>query len=481
MKTTSITLFLNFLFVSVAVAQSIPPDSLYLGQTLPCITPLVFNLSVNTGSFAAERIAISNDGKEIYYSEVHNYYPAAGDTIKYYKYSGGNWTGPFNLFPGYLAPALSVNSDTMYFQNDTIQNNNIVYQTFFSVRNETGWGNPQRVLANLNSAHYLQVTNNGHYYISSISNAGNGAADWCRLFVNGTDTTAISLGLPLNTAGDNLDFFISRDETYMIVAKPKPAGLSVSYHKDDDNWTNPKSLGTQINFGPGAWGPYVSSGNKYLFYTTGTQPDYSDTYVYWVRIDSLIDSLRYTNFIPYVKNRIPDYSAIKGELFAYTIPDSTFIDDDGNNTLTYHAKLTNGSPLPAWLTFDTIAGTFSGIPAITGTLNIRLTATDPAGAAVSTNMKIIVNPHVSTDQLHGQREGFIIFPNPTSGLLNICSDAFSGKPATVEIRNQEGKLIQLKSFENTTPIDITGEPGGIYILKLFNEREIFVSKVVLNN
>jgi hypothetical protein len=36
----------------------------------------------------------------------------------------------------------------------------------------------------------------------------------------------------------------------------------------------------------------VSPDSKYLFNTTGTKPDYSDVFVYWVRIDSMIDNLR---------------------------------------------------------------------------------------------------------------------------------------------------------------------------------------------
>jgi len=473
MKTSLLTSILIFLFGSYVSAQPIPPDSLYLGQTPPGNTPVIFNLSVNTGSFAAERIAISNDGKEIYYTEIHSYYPVAGDTIKYYKYSGSNWTGPFILFQNYLAPALSVNCDTMYFQS-----NSSVYKSFFSVRNGTNWSTPQRLLANLNSAHYLQVTNSGNYYISSHPESGIGANDWCGLSINGSDTTALSLGLPINTSADNLDFFVSRDETFMILSK---GGLKISYHKNDGRWTNPKSLGSQINFGLNEWGPYVTSDNKYLFYTTGTNPNYSDTYIYWVRIDNLMDSLMQTNFVPYVKNPIPDQTAIKGELFTFTIPDSTFIDDDGNATLTYHAKLNNGSPLPAWLTFDTIAGTLTGAPSIIETLNIRVTAIDTAGASASTNFKIVVNNPVSIEQINGQREGVVIFPNPTSGLINVSSDAFQGKPAMVEIRNPEGRVILIKSYENKMSIDLTGNPRGIYIIKLYNDHEMTVRKVVLNN
>ena len=469
MKTSFLTPLLIFLFGSFIAAQPIPPDSLYFGQTPPGNIPVIFNLSVNTGSFAAERITISDDNKEIYYSEVHAYYPTSGDTIKYYKYSGGHWTGPFNLFQGYLAPALSVTSDTMYFQN-----NSSVYESFFSVRNGTNWSSPQRLLTSLNSAHYLQVTNSGNYYISSISNPGIGAADWCRLLINGNDTTAISLGLPLNSIGDNLDFFISRDETYMILAKN---GLKISYHKYDGSWTNPKSLGSQINFGLGMWGPYVTSDNKYLFYTTGTQPDYSDTYVYWVRIDGVMDSLMHTNFVPYVKNLIPDQNTVKGESFVFTIPDSTFIDDDGNNTLTYNARLSNGSPLPEWLSFDTITAIFAGTPDIIQTLNIKVKATDTAGAYISTTFKIKVEEPNAIHQIKGQN--IKLFPNPTSGPINVSLDSFSEKLAIIEIRNSEGKIILSKRFKKETIFDLTTKPKGIYLIKLLVENEIIIRKVCL--
>ena len=471
MKTSLLTPILIFLVGSFVSAQSIPTDSLYLGQTPPGNIPVIFNLSVNTGSFAAERIAISDDNKEIYYSEVHNYYPISGDMIRYYRYSGSNWTGPFILFQNYLAPALSVNCDTMYFQN-----NSSVYKSFFSVRNGTNWSTPQRLLANLNSAHYLQVTNSGNYYISSHPESGIGANDWCSLLISGADTTASSLGLPLNTSADNLDFFVSRDETFMILSK---GGLKISYHKNDGGWTNPKSLGPQINFGLNEWGPYVSSDNKYLFYTTGTIPDYSDVYVYWVRIDGLMDSLLHTNFVPYVKNPLPDQTGIKGELFTFSIPDSTFIDDDGNNTLIYHAKLTNGSPLPAWLTFDTIAGTFAGTPSITETLNIRVTATDTAGASTSTNFKIMINPPVSVEPINWQHEDVLVFPNPTSGLINVSLDAFSGKVVTVQISNLMGEELLKNTFMNSITLNLADKPKGLYILKLEIDNEYIIRKVCI--
>ncbi|MCK9423451.1 MAG: putative Ig domain-containing protein [Bacteroidales bacterium] len=470
MKKSTLTSILFLLFGIRVFSHSVPPDSLYLGQIPPGNIPKIFNLSVSPGFFAAERIAISNDGSEIYYTEVHGYYPVNSPRIKSYIYSGGQWTGPFTVFQNYMAAGLSVTGDTMYFQNG-----NTVPQTFFSSKNGSSWSNPKRILMSLNSAHYLQVTNNENYYISSRSSTGLGAGDWCKLFINGADTTASSLGLPLNTAGDNLDFIVSRDDSLMIVAKP--GGLCISYHKPDSKWTNPKNLGSTINFGLGMWGPYVSSDNKYLFYSTGTNPNYSDTYVYWVRIDGLIDSLRHTNFIPYVKNLIPNQTADIGVLFNFTIPDSTFIDDDGNNTLTFGAKLVNGSPLPAWLTFDSLTASFSGTPPNVETLMIRVKATDNTGVNASTTFKITVHDPTAIDQIKGH--GVRIFPNPTFGLINISLDEISGKTVKVEISNLEGKVIMTDAFKKDINIDLAANPKGIYILKLFIDNEIIIRKVCM--
>lgn len=87
-KTIFCTLMLIVVFVITnnITAQSIPKDSLYLGQAAPGLTPKVFKLEVTPGTFAAERIAISKDGTEIFYSEIKSYYPVKGAKVRYYKY-----------------------------------------------------------------------------------------------------------------------------------------------------------------------------------------------------------------------------------------------------------------------------------------------------------------------------------------------------------------------------------------------------------
>ena len=365
-------------------AETIPDSALYLGQTPPGNTPKIFNLSVSPGFFAAERIAISNDGTEIYYSELDGYFHLA--RIKHYIYSGGKWNGPDTLFENFFSPALSVDGKTMYFQSIAQTNN----QIWYSVKSNTGWSSPSRFLPNQPLQYLLQETNSENYYFSSTNSNGSlGGKDYSKLIVNSADTILQSLGLPLCTRGDDLDFSVSKDESCMIISLgSNSSALLISYRKADNTWTNPKNLGQLANTGTYQWGPYITNDNRYLFFSR--YPALQNNRIYWMRIDNLIESLKHTNFIPYVINPIHNQTASKDSLFKYQIPDNTFIDDDGNNTLTYSATLSNGSSLPAWLSFNSATQMFSGTPDTVATLTIKITATDTANASASCQFKITV-------------------------------------------------------------------------------------------
>lgn len=372
------------LYDTTGYSQSIPYGSLFYGQTPPGNSPKVFPLFVNKGFFAAERIAISNDGRDIYYSEIQGYYPIRGENIKRYNYVNGKWDGPTNLFEGY-APCLSLTGDTMFIERKDSKNKSL---TFISVKRGSEWGNPKRILTKADKAHYYQATKKGSKYISSIAGNGAGLNDWCRVEISGTDTTAVSLGRPLNTGGENLDFYVSLDESYMIVTN-RP-GLAISYRKEDGSWTNPRFLGKKIDFGLGSWGPWVTSDNKYLFYSTGTKPDYSDVSIYWVRIDNIIDSLKKINQVPYIKSLIQTQTAVAGQPFNFTVPDNIFFDDDNIVPLKYSSRMLNGAQIPSWLVFDPATRTYSGTPAETGELTVSVIVTDSENATAFCPVKIII-------------------------------------------------------------------------------------------
>ena len=478
MKTSLLTPILIFLFGTFALAQSIPPDSLYFGQTTPGSIPQVFAPGIVSLPGRNEAvITFSPDGTTVFF--YIQFYPQPETPyILFSTYTNNHWTTPdsipFTIGRTAAEPSFAYNGNRLYMYATNVINHVSIADLSYSEKQGANWSNPISMGNPPNSEPYQFhpcIVGDTSVYFSS--NAGN----VCRCqFNNGVYQNRVILPVPVNHIGTQTwgDPYVSQDESYMILKSIRAEGygkndLYIAYKKTNGTWTNPKNLGNIINTaGDETAGDITPDG---LYMTYGRNND-----LYWVST-SFIDSLKYTNFRPYVKNPIPDQEAIKGELFAFTIPDSTFIDDDGNNTLTYVAKLINGNPLPSWLTFDTITATFSGIPPIIQTLNIKVTATDTAGASASTNLKISVTPHTSTDQINGQREGIRIFPNPTNGIINISLDAFTGKTAVVELYNPAGKIILTKKFKKDTILDLTANPKGLYIIKLLIDDEVILRKV----
>ena len=96
------------------------------------------------------------------------------------------------------------------------------------------------------------------------------------------------------------------------------------------------------------------------------------------------------NDAPVLAAQTSDQSASVGSAFSLTLPAGTFTDVDSGDSLTYVATAINGSPLPAWLTFNASTRAFSGTPSSTGTVGVRVTATDVGGLTTSETFSIVV-------------------------------------------------------------------------------------------
>lgn len=91
------------------------------------------------------------------------------------------------------------------------------------------------------------------------------------------------------------------------------------------------------------------------------------------------------NDVPVVAGTAPAQSVAINQVFGYTLPTGLFTDVDANDTLTLTAALSSGAVLPSWLSFNSTTGAFSGTPTSNdaGLLQLRITATDHAGASTS--------------------------------------------------------------------------------------------------
>ena len=86
------------------------------------------------------------------------------------------------------------------------------------------------------------------------------------------------------------------------------------------------------------------------------------------------------NDAPTVAMPIADQTAAEDDPFLFTVPGTTFADADliHGDMLTYNATFADGSPLPAWLSFNPTTRTFSGMPVAgdAGTMLVEVTASD---------------------------------------------------------------------------------------------------------
>lgn len=109
---------------------------------------------------------------------------------------------------------------------------------------------------------------------------------------------------------------------------------------------------------------------------------------------------------PTVAAEQADQMGQEGAAFSYTVPAATFTDVD-DASLTLSASLSNGDPLPTWLSFDVATGTFTGIPsaADTGTVNVRVTATDAGNLFVTDDLILSVMPASTNETLYNDIAG----------------------------------------------------------------------------
>ena len=437
----------------------------YLGQKPPTETPVVFapGMLADPGAFVMDRIAISSDGKEMVYCQNEAFYNLAQAKIKGFKFDGGKWVGPTLLATHYYAPTFSMGGDALTLTGEN------VYEVWRSTRTPEGWSVPSKYLGKPFPMYDFMPTLSGNCYMGSNpdkEDARNGRSTAFSMMKPPINDNLIiqSLGLPLNEPGFNGDFFISRDESFILVsAKERNGGeceIYISYRKPDNTWTNPKSLGPLINDGPAhRWGEFVTADNKYLFYSHSTTV--KDCTLYWVRFDGLLERLKHTNFDPYVKNPIDLQTASAGRKFSLVLSDSTFFDDDGVATLTYLAASANGGPLPAWLHFDPVTKAFSGMPTQGGAYRISVTAKDGANAATSCTFSLSVegNPgdevtRVTHDYTVINKFDWVI---PENDALGYAFDEYDGKPSLLLKR----KVMDSKSASIAYPKDLNFRDGII--------------------
>lgn len=186
---------------------------------------------------------------------------------------------------------------------------------------------------------------NGNYNGASVTLARQGGANAQDVF-SGSGNLSFSGGSAV-LSGVNIGSVTNANGSLVITfngnasqARINEALSSIAYSNISD--TPPASVQIKWTFNDANLGAQGSGGGLNAF-------------------GSIAVSINATNDVPVLNIPIPDQNAVTGASLNHNLPNNIFT-DIGGDTLNYSATLSNGDPLPDWLTFDEATRTFSGIP-----------------------------------------------------------------------------------------------------------------------
>ncbi|WP_066632821.1 putative Ig domain-containing protein [Labilibacter marinus] len=381
-------------FVIVISACSKSTDHLYFGQTPPGDSAILFAPSfISLPDRWEPCITFSKDLHTACFYIEH--WPKRDTNyILITSYQDGVWSVPqkatfaHKRYTGepFFSP---IDNDVLYLYSNHSDNQVGELDLSFVSRKDFEWNEPRSLGAPPNmhkgQFHPCVVEDGSLYYATDKE------GDICRSqFKDGKYMKPVRLPYPINGANTDRtwgDPFVSPDESYLIFKSTRKGGLGqndiyISYKKVDGGWTNPKNLGPKINTSYDESAGDITPDGKYMTFCSNKD-------LYWIS-SSFIDRFRSTNFTPYLNDSIDSITCKKGDDFKYKFKDNVFIDDDGNETLSYTLTMEGSTVLPEWLHFSAQNNSIQGKTDLAGSYHLSLKAQDSAGDSAVCKFRLIV-------------------------------------------------------------------------------------------
>lgn len=253
----------------------------YLGQKRPGPTPEIFAPGILSLGFHEHNIAISPDGKEIFFVA------ASSDFSRYLimttRQKNGAWSmpeiAPFSGGRNDGAPAFSPDGKRLYFSSRRARTAVATFAEDFDIwyveRRGDAWTEPLNLGGPVNTGQNEanpSLMSDGTLYFQRIERLG--ALSWdlyMSSWKNGTFGVPEKLPAPVNSEANEAGPFIAADGSYLLFQSNRPGGrgvmdLYVAHRTGTGGWSEPVNLGEKINSPFSDWGPVVSRDGKYLFF-----------------------------------------------------------------------------------------------------------------------------------------------------------------------------------------------------------------------
>jgi hypothetical protein len=275
---------LTFVVSFTVFSQPIPTDSLYLGQTPPGNTPIVFAPNRITQE-SAYTVSFSPDNSELIYTARHHSY--------YSVYTNAGWSRPVeHSFTGmFEMEALFAPYGHKIFISAGDMINRWAPDELYEVNKMDTWQSPIKLNA-LNSEDYefyASASIDSTIYFTRATDGPNYI--YFAEMRNGVYNTPVKMDTTVSITSDCTHPFVSPDGTYLLF-EVNQSDLYVSFKKIDKTWSNSIKLGSSINTLQDEGYPTLSPDGKYFFFSRGNFNTNTGN-IYWVSTD-FIDSLKQT-------------------------------------------------------------------------------------------------------------------------------------------------------------------------------------------
>lgn len=270
--------------LSQAPAPTTRPAGPYLAEALPGSTPMLFAPGVvSTGAFERD-VAITPDGREIYYCISGPGYAYA--TIMVTRLAAGRWTDP-EVAPHMddarytnLEPAISPDGKQFFFMSDRPAPDDPTaarkQDIWVMDRTGDGWDEPRNLGAPVNTTggeYFPSPDRSGALYFTREYRNDPRDGIYRTRLVDGRYTEPERLPAQVNLGEARFNAFIDPEERYIIVPAQGGSGslggidYFIVFRNADDTWSEAVNLGAPVNTaGSGEYSASVSPDGRFFFF-----------------------------------------------------------------------------------------------------------------------------------------------------------------------------------------------------------------------
>jgi Tol biopolymer transport system component len=290
---------LMVLVASAALPEG-PPSVLegdYLGQAPPGLTRQVFAPGIVSTEAPEGCLCFSNDGS---YAVFRRHWREK-TVVLISERKHGRWSEP-EVAPFFMRPyrfgdfTFAPNALRLYFTSNrptTEGGEPTDTSDIWMVDNVDGaWTQPVHLPSPVSSAlhdSYPSVSDDGTLYFFRRFDPSSGRSEILSAEPNEDGySEPVNLGSNINTEWDEWDPFVSSDGETLIFCSKKPSGrgeddLYVSFKDTDGRWSTAINLGEGVNTPSSENRPFITADGKYLFFSAGDAAGGRD--VYWVNME----------------------------------------------------------------------------------------------------------------------------------------------------------------------------------------------------